>query len=264
MRQLLMNEVKEILLEILLKFDEYCTQNGLRYYLCGGALIGAIRHKGFIPWDDDIDVLMPRPDYERLIELERKKKISDTFDLFTYKNRNSNLIFIKLGDITTQIYNKYQVENECISIDIFPIDGMSNENFVNKKRFNVMKFYHYLYSLKLWRFGNATSLPKNIIKSICYPISLTVNHSFICNKMDMFAKKYSFEHSYYIGDIIWGYGVKEIVSKEEFLPQVTVKFENYEFKTTQMYDKYLSQVYGDYMSLPPEEKRKNHELIAYR
>jgi len=264
MRQLLMNEVKEILLDILLKFDEYCSQNGLRYYLCGGALIGAIRHEGFIPWDDDIDVIMPRPDYEKLIELERKNKISDTLDLFTYKNGNSNLIFIKLGDITTQIYNKYQVEKECISIDIFPIDGMSNEYSVNKKRYSKMKFFHYIYSLKIWRFGYATSLSKIIIKSLCYPFSLMVNHELFCKKMDNFAKKYNFEQSYYVGDIIWGYGEKEIVVKEEFLPQVTVKFENYEFKTTQMYDKYLSQLYGDYMSLPPEDKRKNHELIAFR
>ena len=147
-----LQETKQCLLNILIAFDIFCEENNLKYYLCGGALIGAVRHKGFIPWDDDIDVLMPRPDYEKLFKIESKKRIGKNLELFSFKKGNSNLIFAKLGDISTYIYNQYQIEKECLSIDIFPLDGLSNSDYINKQNYLKMNIYKNIYALHLWRF----------------------------------------------------------------------------------------------------------------
>lgn len=264
MNKMTLSETKDELLSILVTFDRYCKKHGLRYYLCGGALIGAIRHKGFIPWDDDIDVLMPRPDYETLFNKEKKEKIGTNLELYSYKKGNSNLIFTKLGNPSFEIYNQYQTENEVLSIDIFPLDGLSENMDTNVSNYRHMNILKQIYALHLWRFGQGSSVKIKIMKGIAFPFAKLISHKWICNEMNRIATLFDFESSTYVGDIIWGYGLKEASLKDKFTKEIDVQFENYKFVTTADYDRYLTQVYGDYMKLPPMEKRKNHELLVYR
>lgn len=264
MEVLTLEQVKDSLLSMLIALDEYCKRNSLRYYLCGGALIGAIRHKGFIPWDDDIDVLMPRPDYERFIKISKDDCVSPNYITLSYKNSNSNLIFAKLANKRLRVENKYQIEEEYVSIDIFPLDGISNNKVLAKMNYRRIDLLRSIYGLKLWKYGVATKKSIRIAKKIAYPITKIIDHKKLCLKMDKIAQTSSFEESNLVGDIIWGYGEREIMPKEKFLEQIDVEFEGHKFITTKYYHEYLSKVYGDYMKLPPMEKRKNHELKVYR
>ena len=134
MREIQFEEMKKIELNILIYFTEVCEENNLRYYLGGGTLLGAVRHKGFIPWDDDIDVMMPRPDFQKLLSL-------------SINNENYNIIkpgtagyyynFAKLVDTRTILEEKgiKRIDGLGVYIDIFPLDGMPETPDARKKRF---------------------------------------------------------------------------------------------------------------------------------
>ena len=119
-------EVKKYILNILCEFAAFCDQNGLRYYLSGGTLLGAVRHKGFIPWDDDIDVMMPRNEFEKLEKILNEKKIAENLSFISYDNGNMHYPFGKV--INTNI----KIDDSCVKdkleqylwIDIFPMDGI--------------------------------------------------------------------------------------------------------------------------------------------
>ena len=130
-RQLSADEIKQVELDILLAFKKACLENHLKFYLVGGTLLGAVRHKGFIPWDDDIDAGMPRPAYNKLIRLEREKKIlPDHLKLICHENGTFQYPFIKIVDTRTTVDQKYLEGNvaEHLWIDVFPFDGMPEDD----------------------------------------------------------------------------------------------------------------------------------------
>ena len=127
MQQLSLKEIQMIELKLLLEFDSICSQNSMRYSLGGGSLLGAIRHKGFIPWDDDIDVMMPRPDYERFLDYCRREDTS--FRLITYESVSGyNGLSAKIWDPSTRIVDHVLdlSFDTGVNIDVFPIDGLAN------------------------------------------------------------------------------------------------------------------------------------------
>ena len=109
MKKLSSDEIKETIFQILSEFADYCDKNNLRYFLSGGTLLGAIRHKGFIPWDDDIDVIMPRPDYERLHNLIIESPISSRLYLRSYENGAADFPFAKIEDLNTEISDEFGI-----------------------------------------------------------------------------------------------------------------------------------------------------------
>ena len=128
MKRLNLDEIKDIELSLLIEFDKLCKKNGLYYTLCGGTLLGAVRHRGFIPWDDDIDILMPRPDYDRLLNnlyIDRRT-LPTHMEFVSWKEGSSNFLFIKLMDNRTKVVVDYlnpALGGKHIWIDIFPIGG---------------------------------------------------------------------------------------------------------------------------------------------
>lgn len=140
-KKLSSEEIKQIELNLLLKLDEICKKYKLRYYLCGGTLLGAVRHKGFIPWDDDIDVLMPREDFEKLLRLEKAETRYGGKDCFL-KSGNSIYPFIKLINTNTVLKEKYLSEEFTtgIWIDIFPLDGMPDDEKLSQRNLRKLNF----------------------------------------------------------------------------------------------------------------------------
>ena len=263
------HEEKKKMLEELKKF---CNKEKITYYICGGTLLGAIRHRGFIPWDDDVDVLMPRPDYERFHKVVKEKNyhITEKLILRSFKYNNLLLPFGKVMNTDFKMKAHFY-ENEYdnyLWIDIFPMDGLPESDTKTKK------IYKKILSLRRWLslIEVKDDVIENESKKRWMIIPKKIARKFLNNKfvirtiikrIDKIAKKYDFEKSKYVGGVLWGYGPQEKLLKEE-MDNVEVDFENVKVNTFACYHKYLSNLYGDYMKLPPIEKRITHEIKVYK
>lgn len=264
MREIQFEEMKKIELNILIYFTEVCKENNLRYYLGGGTLLGAVRHKGFIPWDDDIDVMMPRPDFQKLLSL-------------SINNENYNIIkpgtagyyynFAKLVDTRTILEEKgiKVIDGLGVYIDIFPLDGMPETPDARKKRFKELN------SIRK-RINNTCLLkPKFHRNPFAYLNACRIYNSNKNIDLSSLQKKYldsalknSFDDSEFVFAAGGAYGARDIFPGKWFEKEIELQFENLSVKAFNGYDFYLTQLYGDYMTLPPEDKRVTpHHSIVY-
>ena len=268
MRKLTLDEIKSLEKNLLQLFVELCEVNGLYYTLCGGTLLGAIRHKGFIPWDDDIDVLMPRPDYDRLVN-ETDVNLSmlpEYCELANWKKGTHDYPFLKLVDTRTKIDNPYiddSFKANHIWIDIFPIDGNPDDDSELNKFYKKAIFYRQLIRLKTANPKAGKSKAKRMLKPLLVAIVKLLDNYKLCEKLDNISKTYDFLTHKKIGGVLWGYGPQERIDKEAYLTPTKVEFEGDFFNAPSNYDEYLSGLYGEYMKLPPEDKRVTHEMICY-
>lgn len=263
MKKLELSEIKQIELNILLCFRQFCEENHLRFSLAGGTLLGAIRHHGFIPWDDDIDVCMPRPDYEKLLKLF---KGNERYKLVSNELGNCSIPFAKMLDMNTQIDSKY-ADQEGINhlwIDIFPVDGLP-ENMVEVEQvYKNCNFYRTIFMLNDAKLGEGTTTARKYAKYILKPLAVIYGKGRSIHKIESIAERCPYETSNYVGIITWGlYGAGERMPKNEFEKFVEVEFEGEKFPAFSCWDSYLHGLYHDYMKLPPIEKRKTHDMEAY-
>lgn len=264
MKKIESKKIKEIEVNILKEYDRFCKSNNLKYYLSGGTLLGGIRHKGFIPWDDDIDVCMPRKDYEFLVK--------------NFKNNNNNLIikssllnnldipFAKIVDINTEIDSKFDESeiNKHLWIDIFPVDGLPDDIDKVKEIYSKCNFYRTLLLLQDAKLGEGTTFFRKYAKYILKPLAKFYGKKRCAEKLEKIAKSNPYETSKYVGAVTWGlYGAGERMLKSEFEKVVEVEFEGHKFPAFFCWDSYLRGLYGNYMELPPVEKRKTHNMTVY-
>ena len=268
MKKLSPDEVKSIEKNLLVQFDKLCEHNGLYYTLCGGTLLGAVRHKGFIPWDDDIDVLMPRPDYDRLVNNQDIdfSILPDYCSLANWKQKTHDYPFLKLIDNRTKIEIPYLNENykaKNIWIDIFPIDGNPDNEDELIKLYKKAIFYRQLIRLKTANPLAGKSRTKRLLKPILVALVKILDNYKLCDKLDSIAKSYSFDEHDKIGGVLWGYGPQERIDKKAYLVPIKICFEDLLFNAPSNYHEYFTGLYGDYMKLPPVEKRITHEMTCY-
>ncbi len=255
--------IKKIELEILLNVTSFCEKNNLGYYLCYGTLLGAVRHNGFIPWDDDIDISMPRSDYEKFLSIYS----DENYELFHWKRSNKCLCtFAKVFDNrTVLIENGDYGELYGVNIDIFPDDGVPDTKRKIKKHVSKMKF--------LWGLVVCGTIKDISLRKPTKKLAIWLGRAFfkvipikhyITGRVIENAKKYQYDTSEYAGHLVWGYGEREIVRRSWISEYTKVEFEGYSLNAPKHYDEYLTQIYGDYMTPPPMEKRQyNHGLKAY-
>ncbi len=257
-------EIKQIELNILKDFDVFCQQHGLRYYLAGGTILGAIRHKGFIPWDDDIDVCMPRKDYLDFVDCF--DGYNKYLEVKSNLKRNFSAPFSKIVDIRTKIDSKY-IKNDTntnLWIDIFPVDGLPEKWNEVKSIYRQCTCYRKGLLLADAKLGEGSTLFRKYSKYLLKPLAQIYGKQRCIDKIEKIAAQYPYEESQYVGIVTWGlYGAGERMLKAEFEKAVEVEFEGHKFPAFSCWDSYLTGLYGDYMQLPPVEKRKTHNMEAY-
>ena len=251
-------------LNMLLVFKEFCDAHNLRFYLCGGGLIGAIRHKGFIPWDDDLDIFMPRPDYERLAELwpiYGDKR-------YTYCRTTRDKIYHDAGasirDEETTFINRHSVnEDIChgLALEIMPIDGCPKGT--------VKRFFQLMWAMTFALF-NAQRLPDNkgkVYRMFAGCIYKVISKPSWRYHIWRFAEKqmsqYDFDTSYEVTELIGSLkGMKLRHPRQDFDHVVYKEFEGHQIPVMAGYERYLRLIWGDYMQLPPVEQRvAKHDAV---
>lgn len=258
------SEIKKLELNILLKFDEFCKKHKLRYYLAGGTLLGAVRHKGFIPWDDDIDVCMPRPDYEKAVKL--LGTLDNRYMLRSNHIDDFSAPFAKLVDLNTKIVSKVSNSNieSNLWIDIFPVDGLPDDIGKVKRIYEKCFFYRRMLFLCDKKKVEDENIIRKYVKYSLKFIVMFIGSEYFVNKLERIAMRHKYDSTNYVGIVTWGlYGVGERMLKSEFEKPIKVEFEGHKFPAFSCWDSYLRGLYKDYMKLPPLEKRQTHNIYAY-
>lgn len=257
-----LKELQQIELDILVEIDKICREEKIRYYLAGGTLLGAVRHKGFIPWDDDIDIAMPRNDYEKFLEVLEKQDNSRYKALSLEKTKDYPYPFAKVVDTKTRLVEEIgkDVADMGVFVDIFPIDGMGNDKEEAMKRLmKIIRIRSRIWeaSLKKSEIKNKEIHLLNKIVKGCFNIGirlLGIKNSY--KYMMNYVNQKQFETSEWIASAVGGAGIqRELIEREYFDDVIEVEFEGKIFQAPKGYEKYLSNLYGDYMELPPIEKR---------
>lgn len=259
MQELTLKELQQVSLEILKDVHSFCEANHIQYSIAYGTLIGALRHKGFIPWDDDVDIVMPRPDFERFCKTYQS---NNGMRMIYYGNDKTALAaFARLVECDKTDYQTerpWTNQRSGVWIDIFPLDGVVNQEEYSKRYSNLKRLSWYVYKFRrqnhhivptdsLWS-KTKTVIAKVIGLNGWIPYFLLKR---IVSKMT----KYKYEDYDFYGQMSCLDDGPIMFSKEDFKETVLLDFEDTRFCAMNGYDKVLSQLYGDYMQLPPEDKR---------
>ena len=250
-------ELRQIQMGILDEVHQFCEANGLRYFLSSGTLIGAVRHKGYIPWDDDIDIYMPRQDYEQFLQT-----YSDTKGIYRAINPATEphyyYTFAKVVDLRTRMVEKETEGYEIgVYMDIFPVDYVTEDL---QERERIFKRKKLLYKIRRCKISNSNPLRsklayfvyrhwplsvRQIERRIRQLIVLDTPTQTVCNMTEA------------------GPALKGCFPAEDIASSVDIEFEGRMYKTMVGYKDYLERTYGDYMKLPPIEQRVTHQFEAY-
>ncbi|MCQ2203690.1 MAG: LicD family protein [Bacteroidales bacterium] len=252
MKALTEQEKKDVALNILLDIDVFCRKNNIRYSLFGGSLLGAVRHKGFIPWDDDIDICMPRPDYERFIRGYEGANPNYVVSSFVTDNVCHSR-FAKVYDNRT-VYHHVK-RSYGLYVDIFPIDGVPDN--CEKSFFDTFNHKCDLIIRKRHCFKQTTRPILGFFKYIVKQIMTPRSRFALLGDFYDYMNKYRFGETRSAASItnpVYGWE-REIVDTSVFLKYIDMPFEGYNIKCIENYHAYLSSIYGDYMTPPPVEKR---------
>ena len=259
------SEMQNIEYEILCEFDKVCRKSNYRYTLAGGSLLGAVRHQGFIPWDDDIDVAMPREDYNKFLETYNNE--SSHYKLINiYNNENYGFLHARLYDDRTimieDVVNRKNAQYG-VFIDIFPVDNLGSTYQEALNSFNKNKILKNILIASNWSkysFSKTRSIIYEPIRLVFYLISRFYDPNKLAKKLDS-----SFQSAgggdNYKGIYCGLYKQKEIFGKDIYDNLITLKFENNMFSCLTNYDKYLRQFFGNYMQLPSIDKRNSHHTF---
>lgn len=257
-----LNELHKVGLEVLKEIDRVCKKYDIPYFLCGGTLIGVMRHKGFIPWDDDIDIGMLRKDYERFEDCFIKEHSKDFYLHSLKTDPDYWLSFIKVRKNNTTINEKFVEKldtHKGIFVDIFPFDKVPDNGFT--KLLKIRSFFIKLIveaifvKRGLYKYKDSRRPFFTMVMTILPVKSLFKLQYRLMNK-------YNNKDYHHCVCYVGSYDVKrEYIQIDNFYPTTVGEFEGCKFSIPNKSEVYLTNMYGDYMKLPPKEKRKNHNPV---
>ena len=257
-------EYKNILLNMLLYFCSLCKKHGIRYFLYYGSLIGAVRHNGFIPWDDDIDIAIPRKDFLKLLDVMEKEEGQYTI-LSIYNIEEFNAPLAKIIDKNTLLVQEYGYIEKVqlgVYLDLFILDGLPQDNpekyletaFDYKRKWTAADH--------VFRYKDST-IVKDILRYIKYLPSHILGYKYYNKLLDDYSMKFEFDKSNYVSNLTYLVYGNELLHREDF-EQRYVSFEGVECSIPVGYERILTTIYGEWRILPPLEKRVNrHSFKCY-
>jgi len=263
MREVSLEEQKQRMLEMLKDFDQFCNDHDLSYFLTGGTLLGAVRHKGYIPWDDDIDVGMPRHDYETFIRIYNEERISPNYELISFHQKPG--LYVSSGKLVdTETVMEELVDSEVtlgVYLDVFPLDNLGEtEEQAKQLTERLLKVRRNL-DIQNWKVSPDRVWYKNaVIKMIKMLAPKGIRQQLIAEQ-DRVCQTYAGERlTAYVGYPCAAMK-QELLKGEWFESFKLLPFEQYSFRVPIGYEGCLNVFYGpNYMELPPEEKRVSHHL----
>lgn len=266
MKKLNQEEIKKHLLDILLNFKDFCDNHDLKMYLCAGTLLGAVRHHGFIPWDDDIDVCMDRESYQKVMEIAKKNSVfNEHYKITDFQFNDSSYPFIKVVDLTTKMSQQFENdEADYLWIDVFPMDGLPEDKLLQRKLYQKIAIVREIQMLSFAKAGQGRTLAKKILKPLVIPFAKMYGLKRANEKLNQLSQTYDYNKTGWIGDVMWGDYGKETMRTSDYFESTKVNFEGYQFDTMACWDSYLTKLYGkNYMDIPSKEKQVNHCLQAW-
>ena len=257
-----LNEVQAASKKIVEELIKVCRENKIRYYALGGTLLGCVRHKGFIPWDDDIDLGFPREDYERLLKILEQNK----FTLTTYHTDDTHIsYFAKLTNDEVKVI-KHRGEHDVelsVWVDLFPLDGLPNNKLLRKIHIKRIMFQKLLYKFSLIdniMYDSHRGKMHNLLIWLGKTLKMNkvLSYKKILDKIDRLLKKYKYSDSKYVANLMGAWSEREIFPRAYYDKAVKYPFEDITLVGPAAYDKILTQMYGDYMTPPAEDDRHHH------
>jgi len=262
MKELDLQEYKQVVLQVLLKVDKICRENNIRYMIFYGTLLGAVRHGGFIPWDDDIDIVMMRDDYNKLMRIIEADKENSGLNFISIENYPDTIYaYGKICDTSTELYEKNYRHVEALGafVDVFPWDNIPNssrlQNRYRKKCFNLMRLIIHSAEIAIPKGKTLSDLKKKLAHVIAKPF----NTSKLVKKANKEFQRFNGKKTDYIG-LVW----EKPFPANAFDNLCEIEFEGHMFYAPDRYDELLTIKYGDYMTPPPESERVcTHGLVCY-
>ncbi len=263
MKEITFEESKKIMIKTLESVDKCCRENKINYSLCWGTMIGAIRHKGFIPWDDDIDLMMQRDEYNRFLSVYN----DSNYEVYTpLRNKNCIQVLTKISNKNTKAFFNNYPRNSLFGlwISIFPYDNAPDESLESweKKRTRLLNLYH----IKTVRYLSTDSLLRKLTKFFMKTITIPYSSFYLAKKIEKHLSRFNNLKTKNI--CIWdnGYGFTKFFyfPARLFESYEEVEFDGVKCKIIKGYDEFLRLYYGNYMQLPPVEKQvPSHDYKAY-
>ncbi|MBQ9362488.1 MAG: LicD family protein [Bacteroidaceae bacterium] len=245
------------LLKILLTMDSVCREHHIRYYCWAGTMLGAVRHKGFIPWDDDVDICIPRPDYDRLMQHASEWLPQPLEALAVETSQTFPGSFCKIVDTsTTLIEREHSDYVGGIYLDVFPIDGISSNPLMSRlavTRYKLCDKLLYFLHRDPFKHGHGPSSWFVLL------IQKLFSHQWARRQMRAANMAYDYNKSDYVLD--YDDGVKGVMRKDILGTPQPVEFEGHTVMGVEHADEYLRQKYGDYMTIPPHDNQRQHNFF---
>lgn len=258
-------EIKEIMTGIMDEIELFCTENGINYFLYYGTLIGAVRHQGFIPWDDDLDICMPREDYNRFIKtFNNAERHYRAISIET--DKDYYLPYAKVVDTNTRLKESVSCTIPIgVYVDVFPLDYCPEDDLKREKKIQHLIMWRKVLSAKNMEICKDRRLNKNVILTIAKTVLFPVSRKTIILLINKIVTKDDNETNY-VGVISYPFdGIKEVMRREWFSKSELCSFEGREYKIPAEYDKILRTLYGNYMELPPQQEQcTHHSYYAWR